>query len=373
MTALSPIPFVDLAAQQRELKAEILACWEEILDGGAFVGGTAVSRFEDAFARACGVDHCVAVSSGTDALRFILLGLGLAAGDEVITVPNTFFATAEAIVQAGGRPVFVDVDPRTWTLDPRRLAGAVTPRTRGIVPVHLYGQPAEMAPILSFARDHGLWVVEDACQAHLAEYNGRRAGGLARAGAFSFYPAKNLGACGEAGAVTTNDPHLAEAVRMLRDHGQSERYRHRLFGYNGRCDALQAAVLSVKLPHLARWNAQRRRIAAGYLERLGPAAGVVCQHTPEWCRPVHHLFVVLVEERDRVASCLQRRGIQTGMHYPVPIHLQEAFGGGTGGRFPVAESCAERLLSLPIYPGLTEAAVERVCGALAEAIDRKEV
>lgn len=371
MPDFPPIPFIDLAAAQRELRGELLACWEQILDRAAFVGGEAVSRFEGAFARACGVGHCVAVSSGTDALRLILIALGTRDGDEVITVSNSFVATAEAIVQAGGRPVFIDVDPRTWTLDPARLADALTPRTRGILPVHLYGQPAEMRPILDFAAAHGLWVVEDACQAHLAEYCGRRAGGLGRAAAFSFYPSKNLGACGEAGAVTTDDPDLAATVRMLRDHGQQTRYRHLMVGFNARCDALQAAALSVKLPRLAGWNAERRGIAAAYRDRLRSLPEVVCQHTPATCMPVYHLFVVLVENRDGVAAHLMRRGIETGCHYPVPIHCQEAFG-GRRGTLPAAEFCADRLLSLPIYPGLSLQDVERVCSALAEAVRERK-
>jgi len=247
---LTEVPFLDLRSQNRALKGEILPLWEEILDSAGFIGGKHVSAFEEEFASACSVTHCVAVNSGTDALRFIFLALDLESGDEIITVPNSFIATTEAITQAGGRIIFADIDPDTYNIDSAKIEEVITPRTRGIVPVHLYGQSVDMDPILSIADKYCLWVVEDACQAHLAEYKGRKAGSMGIAGAFSFYPGKNMGACGEGGAVTTNDENLAAKVRMLRDHGQSRKYRHEMEGYNGRCDALQAAALRVKLKHL---------------------------------------------------------------------------------------------------------------------------
>ncbi|MBW1796072.1 MAG: DegT/DnrJ/EryC1/StrS family aminotransferase [Deltaproteobacteria bacterium] len=262
------VPFLDLKTQNRALKAEILPLWEEILDSAAFIAGKHVSAFEEEFASACSVKHCVAVNSGTDALRFIFLALDLKPGDEVITVPNTFIATTEAITQASGNIVFVDIDPETYNMDPTKIEAAITPKTRGIVPVHLYGQPADMDPILAIAERHGLWVVEDACQAHLAEYRDRKAGSMGIAAAFSFYPGKNMGACGEGGAVTTNDEDLAAKVRMLRDHGQAKKYYHDMEGYNGRCDALQAAALRVKLKHLPAWNEARRKNAKRYFELL---------------------------------------------------------------------------------------------------------
>jgi dTDP-4-amino-4,6-dideoxygalactose transaminase len=364
------VPFLDLKSQHALLKNEILQTWEGILDSAGFIGGRHVEEFEEEFAAACGVRHCASVGSGTDAIRLVLLAMGLKPGDEVITVPNTFIATTEAISQAGGEIVFVDVDPETYNIDPSRVEAAVTPRTKGIVPVHLYGQCADMDPIMEIASRHGLWVVEDAAQAHFAGYKGRRAGSMGVAGAFSFYPGKNLGACGEAGAVTTDDDALAEKVRMLRDHGQARKYYHRMEGYNGRCDALQAAALGVKLKHLQDWNEARRRNAAYYYELLGDVDGVVLPGVLESCLSVFHLFVVLVEERDRVAEALKEKGVATGMHYPIPLHLQEAYAwkGHKRGDFPVAEKCAERLLSLPMYPGLTESQINHVCESLRTVV-----
>ena len=262
------IPFLDLKAQNRALKKEILRFWEEILDTASFIGGKHVNGFEEEFASACSVKHCIAVNSGTDALRFIFLGLGLRPGDEVITVPNTFIATTEAISQAGGNITFVDINPDTYNMDPAKIELAITPRTKGIVPVHLYGQTADMDSILAIAEKHGLWVVEDAAQAHLAEYKGRKTGSMGIAAAFSFYPGKNMGACGEGGAVTTNDSDLAVKIRMLRDHGQTRKYHHKIEGYNGRCDALQVAALRVKLKHLPIWNEARRKKAQSYFKLL---------------------------------------------------------------------------------------------------------
>jgi dTDP-4-amino-4,6-dideoxygalactose transaminase len=364
------VPFLELTKQNASLKHEILKLWEEILETASFVGGPHVKMFEEEFAAACEVEHCVSASSGTDALRLVLLALGLKQGDEVITVPNTFIATTEAITQAGGSVVFVDVDPGTYNIDPERIEAAITPATKGIMPVHLYGQCADMDPIMEIARKHGLWVVEDSCQAHLAEYKGKKAGSMGAAAAFSFYPAKNLGACGEAGAVTTDDPSLAEKVRMLRDHGQARKYYHKFEGYNGRCDALQAAALSVKLRHLPKWNEQRRKNAALYFELLKNADAVVLSKVDSQCLHVFHLFVIQVQERDKVSDALNSKGIGTGLHYPVPLHLQEAYTdmGLTMGTYPIAEEYSEKLLSLPMCPELSDEQIKYVCESLKEIV-----
>ena len=364
------VPFLDLKAQNRALKAEILPLWEEILDSAGFVGGKHLNAFEENFAHACGVKHCVAVNSGTDALRFIFLALGLEPGDEIISVPNTFIATTEAITQAGGKIVFVDIDPDTYNMDSSKLESAITPRTKGIVPVHLYGQPADIDPILSIADKYGLWVVEDACQAHLAEYKGRKAGSMGIAGAFSFYPGKNMGACGEGGAVTTNDENLAAKVRMLRDHGQSRKYHHEMEGYNGRCDALQAAALRIKLKRLPAWNEARRKNAQCYFEFLQDTDGIDLPVIHQNCLPVFHLFVIQVKDRDIIQKALGKMGISAGLHYPIPLHLQKAYEhmGLPIGSFPVAEACAKRLLSLPMFPELTEEQIRMVSNSLKKIV-----
>jgi dTDP-4-amino-4,6-dideoxygalactose transaminase len=360
------VPFLDLKTQNGVLKKEILPLWEEILSSAWFIGGQHVTGLEEEFAQACEVENCVCVNSGTDALRFIFLALGLQPGDEVITVPNTFIATTEAISQAGGEIIFVDIDPATYNMDPSKIESAITSRTRGIVPVHLYGQTADMDPIRAIAEKHGLWVVEDACQAHLAEYKGRKAGSLGIAGAFSFYPGKNMGACGEGGAVTTNDANLAHRVSMLRDHGQAKKYHHDMEGYNGRCDALQAAALRVKLKHLPAWNEARRKNAQKYCEFLEGLGNVILPKVVDGCLPVYHLFVIQVENRDAVAEALKQKGIGTGLHYPIPLHLQKAYAHMKipEGSFPVTETYTERLLSLPMFPELTEAQISYVCQEL---------
>lgn len=362
------VPFLDLKAQNQALKVEILPLWEEILDSAGFIGGKHVNAFEEEFAYACGVKHCVAVNSGTDALRFIFLVLGLEPGDEVITVPNTFIATTEAINQAGGKIIFADVDPDTYNIDPAKIEEVITPRTRGIVPVHLYGQPADMETIFAIAKKYDLWVVEDACQAHLAEYKGQKAGSVGVAGAFSFYPGKNMGACGEGGAVTTNNEYLVAKVRMLRDHGQSKKYHHEMEGYNGRCDALQAAALRVKLKHLPAWNEARRKNAQCYFELLKDIDGIKLPVIHQNCLSVFHLFVIQVEERNIVQKALEKMGISTGLHYPIPLHLQKAYEymGLAVGAFPMAETCAKRLLSLPMYPELSEEQIIYVCDCLGK-------
>jgi dTDP-4-amino-4,6-dideoxygalactose transaminase len=364
------IPFIDLKAQNAVLKPEILPVWEELLESASFIGGEQVTNFEAEFAKACTVKQCVAVNSGTDALRLIFLALGLQAGDEVITVPNTFIATTEAISQTGARIRFVDIDPVTYNMDPSLLDEAVTSKTKAIVPIHLYGQCANMDAIHVIAQKHGLWVVEDACQAHLAEYKGSKAGSLGIAGAFSFYPGKNLGACGEAGCVTTDDEDLAQKIRMLRDHGQRRKYLHEWEGYNGRCDAVQAAVLRIKLKHLDRWNAARRRNASMYDEILADCPEVITPKVSSDCLPVYHLYIIQVEQRDKIAAALNEDGIATGLHYPIPLHLQEAYRGMAlaEGTFPVTERVARRLLSLPMYPELSRNQIEYVCDRLKNAI-----
>ncbi len=389
----APIPFLDLVTPHLELEEELVSVFRGAVRTGGFVGGPAVEAFERGFAGFCDVRHGVGVASGTDALLFALLAAGVKPGDTVVTVPNTFIATTEAIRQAGAQPDFVDVDERTYTMDPVRLlrylesdctrgpnARRMSRRTGGpvtaVVPVHLYGQMADMDPILDVARLYNLVTVEDACQAHGAEYFSKRAnrwckaGSMGQAAAFSFYPGKNLGACGEAGAVTTNDERIARRCQMLRDHGQSRKYFHDIEGYNGRLDAIQAGFLGVKLPRLATWNEQRRARAESYRELLSAAGTPILPHVPRWSRPVHHLYVVRVPNRDRVQAHLAAAGIGTGIHYPVPLHLCQAYQ-GLGfheGDFPVAEQAASEILSLPMFPGLSLDSQRRVAAELLESI-----
>lgn len=339
---------------------------EAVLRSGRFVGGPELEAFEHEFAQRAGSAHCAGVGSGTDALRFAFLALGVGPGDEVITVPQTFIATTEAISQSGGTIRFVDIHPDTHTLDPGLVEAAVTPRTVGIVPVHLYGRPADMDPILTVARRHGLWVVEDAAQAHGARYRDRPVGTLGDAGCFSFYPGKNLGACGEAGAVISGDPRLVERVTALRDHGQHRKYAHRLEGYNGRLDAIQAAILRVKLEHLTAWTEGRRRVARWYGEALRDVEGIETPVEPSYARSVFHLYAVQAADRDGLRQALTDAGIGTGVHYPTPLHLQEAYRrlGCGPGAFPVAEHVAAHTLSLPMFPELTRAQVDQVAGAV---------
>ena len=386
----SNVPFLDLVTPHAELAEELVAVYRSALETAGFIGGPMVEAFEREFAEFAGSGHAVGVGSGTDALRFALIAAGVRPGDIVVTVPNTFIATVAAISQAGARPDFVDVDERTYTMNPVKLQsylakecqaaphgpGVVHRRTgrrvSAIVPVHLYGQMADMDPILDLARRYDLLVIEDACQAHGAEYFSRsaqrwcRAGTMGNAAAFSFYPGKNLGACGEAGAIVTNDDKVARTCRMLRDHGQSSKYFHDIEGYNGRLDAIQAGMLSVKLRHLPQWNEQRRARARSYDRLLGGDGRVSCPHVPEWSRPVHHLYVVRVPDRAGVINELTAAGIGTGIHYPVPVHLAGACKhlGFAAGAFPIAERLSSEILSLPMFPGLTIDDQRRVAGAL---------
>ncbi len=356
------IPFVDLKAQYRAIRGEVGEAFAEVFEEAAFVASPFVARFEEDFAAYCGARHAVAVDSGTSALWVALLGLGIGPGDEVITVPNTFVATIEAIRLTGARPVFVDVDATTYNLDHRLLGSALTARTRAILPVHLFGQTCDMEPILDLARGRGIAVIEDASQAHGAEYKGRRAGSLGRAGCFSFYPAKNLGAYGEAGAVVTDDDELAARIRLLRDHGAQKKYHHITFGWNARMDGLQGAALRVKLRHLEAWNEARRRHARHYGELLEDATDVVRPVEAPYGRHVYHIYAVRIPHRDEVKRDLESQGICCGLHYPIPLHLQAGCGdlGYREGNFPVVEECARTFLSLPLYPELTREQVARV-------------
>lgn len=385
------VPFLDLKVQYRQIEAELKPVLEEIMANGAFIGGPQVSAFEEEFAAFCGGGHCVGLNSGTDALRFALMAAGVGPGDEVITVPHTFIATTEAISQAGATPVFVDVDPQTGCMDPARLrefvehSCAIDASTRqlvnrstnrsvkAVIPVHLYGQPADMDPILETAGKHNLAVVEDACQAHGARYKGRPAGSMGLAGCFSFYPGKNLGAFGDAGAVVTRDEALAKTMRMLREHGQSQKYYHDMEGYTGRLDAIQAAVLRLKLKRLTDWNRARRENAKRYDRLLAGVPGVAVVREAPSSESVYHLYVILVDDRDGLQKHLTRKGVGTGLHYPLPLHLQKAYArmGFKKGDFPVSERTADRLLSLPMFAELTSDQIEYVAECIREYVEAK--
>lgn len=372
------IPFLDLVTPHVELEQELTAVFQKTLRTAGFIGGPMLEEFEKAFAEFCDAKYAVGVNSGTDALRFALMACGVQAGDVVVTVPNTFIATTEAISQAGALPEFVDIDEQTYNMDPVKLkgylenqcsvdaSGKLTSRRSGrpvtaVVPVHLYGQTADMDPIMDLAEQYGLIVIEDACQAHGAEYYSRKqgrwmkAGSIGRAAAFSFYPGKNLGACGEAGAVTVNDATVAAKIKMIRDHGQAKKYYHDMEGYNGRLDSLQAGILHVKLGHLAKWNFQRRDHAAEYRRLLTAAnCGVNAPYEPTWSKPVYHLYVVRVTDREGMMEHLRQAGIGTGIHYPIPLHLQKAYASMNykAGDFPITEMVTPEILSLPMFPQL---------------------
>lgn len=389
------IPFLDLVSVHRQLQDELVDVLKTALKSAGFIGGPMVQGFEEEFARFCEARFCVGLGSGTDALRFALIAADVKSGDIVITVPNTFIATTEAISQAGARPDFVDVDSKTYTMDPDQLREYLerkcrwNPKTRqvshnatgrpitAIVPVHLYGQMADMDPILELATQYNLKVVEDACQAQGAEYFSQKenrwckAGSMGHAAAFSFYPGKNLGACGEAGAMTTNDEQLTHTCRLLRDHGQSKKYFHDIEGYNGRLDAIQAGFLQVKLKHLATWNEQRRQAAERYAKLFAGAEGLVTlPHQPSWARSVYHLYVVQVDDRARLQQNLNDVGIGTGIHYPVALHLTKAYKelGFRVGDFPVTERSVGHILSLPMFPGLTTIQQDRVVSEVLRAL-----
>ena len=381
MSGKDAIPFLDLATPHIELEQELTDIFKRALRNASFVGGPMVEQFEHAFAEFCGAKYCVGVGSGTDALRFALTAAGVKPGDVAITVPHTFIATTEAISQAGAEPRFVDIDERTYNMDPAKLReyleksctvddrlGVVIDNKSGkpvtaIIPVHLYGQTADMDPILELAERYKLIVIEDACQAHGAQYYSKKenrwriAGSMGRAAAFSFYPGKNLGACGEAGAVTTNDEALAQKTRMLRDHGQSKKYFHEIEGYNGRLDSIQAGILTVKLRHLDEWNQNRREAALRYHELLSSVEGVIRPYCPDWARAVFHLYVIRVRHPEDLQKHLAEAKIGTGIHYPVPLHLQRAYEnlGYVRGDFPITEKIAAEIVSLPMFPQLTAA------------------
>jgi dTDP-4-amino-4,6-dideoxygalactose transaminase len=385
-----PIPFLDLVSPHRELEEELVSASRQVIRSASFIGGSELANFEREFAEYCGAKYCIGVGSGTDAVRFALQAAGVKDGDAVVTVSHTFIATVEGISQAGAATEFVDIDERTCNMSVQALEayleGCRTDESTGrplgrrsgkpiraIVPVHLYGQVADVDAISDLARRYGLLVVEDACQAHGAEYRGRRAGSLGKAAAFSFYPGKNLGACGEAGAVTTDDEEVATFIRMIRDHGQSRKYYHALEGYNGRLDAMQAAFLRIKLRHVDGWTAQRRIAATRYNELLAPLAAtgaIVLPYEPEWSQAVYHLYVIRTPDRDALAKALNEKGIQTGFHYPVPLHMQACYRdwGYGNGSLPVTERVASEVISLPMFPGLTDAQQERVAAELAEFV-----
>lgn len=364
-----PVPLLDLKIQFRRIEAEMDVALRRVTEDGAFVLGPAVETFEREFACYCGVKHCVALNSGTSALHLALLCLNVGPNDEVITVPMTFGATVWSISYVGARPIFVDIDPSRRTMDPDRLAAAITKRTKAILPVHLYGMPADMDSICGIARQYGIPVVEDAAQAHGARYRGERVGGLGQMGCFSFYPSKNLGAYGEGGALVTNDDDVAARARRLRDQGQSGRYLYDEVGYNYRMDGFQGAVLTVKLKHLDDWNAARTRHAERYHQLLAESS-LTLPAAPSDSQSAWHLYVVEISKRDAIRTRLAELGIQTGVHYPVPLHLQKACSrlGLSKGMFPVSEQLAERCVSLPMYPDLTDAQVADVSQSLRKAL-----
>jgi dTDP-4-amino-4,6-dideoxygalactose transaminase len=380
------IPFLDLKAQYESIREEIQSSLTEVLESTAFAGGPFVSQFEKEFAGFCQCHHAMGLGSGTDALWLTLLALGIGPGDEVITVPNTFIATAEAISFTGATPVFVDVDENTYNMDPGKLiqfleqncsravasGQLVNQKTnnvvRAVIPVHLFGQMADMDSIIEIAKANNLRVIEDACQAHGAEYKSKRAGSVGDAGCFSFYPGKNLGAYGEAGAVVTNDSDLAGRIKVLRDHGQPTKYHHSHIGWNARMDGFQGAVLSVKLKHLEAWNEARRKSAQRYNELLDGCDGIVLPRQADDAKHVYHVYSIRVKGRDSLMSVLTEKGIQYGIHYPMPIHLQGAYSplGYGEGDFPVSEKLAKEIISLPMYPELSDRDLETVTDAIRE-------
>ena len=361
------VPYFDLTAQYRDLREEIRAAIDRVCGKAAFILGEEVEQFEHAFAEYCGVKHCVGLNSGTSALHLALLAAGVGPGDEVITSANTFIATVEAISYVGATTVFADIDPATANIDPAQIEQAITKRTRAIIPVHLYGRPANLGAITKIAADHGLLLIEDACQAHGASYCGKRVGGFGHSAAFSFYPGKNLGAYGEGGALTTNDDEVAKLARALRSHGETTRYLHKYIGYNYRMDGIQAAVLNVKLRHLDDWTSKRQRFSALYRQTLADARVILPEDSPE-AECVYHLFVAYVAGRDEVRTNLEKRGVQTAVHYPRPVHLQQAFAefGYKEGSLPHTERACQTVMSMPLYPEITVEQVKYAASCLAE-------
>lgn len=361
------IPLVDLKAQYRTIKSEIDEAIQRILDNTSFIMGEEVKLFEDDFAQFCNATYAMGVSSGTDALFLALKAIGLQPGDEVITAPNSFIATTEAISAAGGQIRFVDIELRTYNLDTTKIEAAITDKTRVILPVHLFGQPADMDPILDLARKYDLRVIEDAAQAHGAEYKGRKVGTLGDLACFSFYPGKNLGAYGDAGAVVTANPDLAEKIKMLRNHGRTKKYEHDFEGFNCRLDALQAAVLRVKLKHLESWNSARRK-HAGLYKRLLENSDIKLPYELDFNKHVYHIFALRVDKRDAAVDRLKSKGIGAGIHYPIPLHLQPAYRhlGYQKGNFPATEQCSSEFISLPMYPELTGEQIEHVSSTIRE-------
>ena len=400
MTSTTKVPFLDLVTPHQELKAELMQVVEKALGNAGFIGGPMVEDFERDFAKFCAAKYCVGVNSGTDALRFAFMAAGVRANDIIITVPHTFIATTEAISQVGARIAFVDIDEQTYTMDPDKLreyleqrcevdgkTGGLVERASkhrvvGIVPVHLYGQTADMDPIMELAAKYQLFVIEDACQAHGAEYFSkkenawRRAGSMGLAAAFSFYPGKNLGACGEAGAITTDDEAMAKRMKMIRDHGQAKKYYHDIEGYNGRLDSIQAGWLSVKLPHLSKWNESRRKLALRYHESFAQLKEfmVIPEEAP-WSKGVYHLYVVRVQEREALQAHLAEAGIGTGIHYPIPLHQQKAYAylGYNTGDFPVTERVSREIVSLPMFPQLAASQQDQVLSAVKEFLATRMV
>lgn len=349
------VPLVDLKRQYTSLEKDILDSMGEVLRSSSFILGPAVEKFENEFAHYCGAEHTVGVASGTDALLLTLKALDIGDGDEVLTVPNTFMATVDAIVRAGARPVFVEIDKDTYTIDVNQIEAKITKKTKVLLPVHLYGQPADMDKVLEIAKHYSLFVIEDACQAHGARYKNRRVGSLGDAGCFSFFPSKNLGAYGDGGAVVTNNQELAEKIKMLRNYGQKRKYFHEFVGYNSRLDSIQAAILSIKLKHLDRWNNLRKQHADAYRELLAGTREIVLPVEAPDRTHVYHLFVIRTPRRNALLEHLVSKGINCGIHYPVPIHLQHAYRllGYHKGNFPATEQYADEILSLPMFPELT--------------------
>lgn len=362
------VPFLDLKLQHSQLTDQLNEAIQRVMSRSRFILGEEVETFEHEFAAYCGVKHCVGVGSGTDALNLALEACGVGPEDEVITVSHSFIGTAIAIWRTKARTVFVDIDPATYTMDPEHVARAITPRTKAILPVHLYGQCSDMDPLLDLARKHDLWVIEDACQAHGAIYKGRLAGSMGHLGCFSFYPSKNLGACGDGGAITTNDGDLAKRLRLLRNYGQTSKYRHEQIGYNSRLDELQAAVLNIKLRYLDEWNQARTRFADQYDEMLN-GSNVTLPQVADWGRSVFHLYVIRTTRRDELQQHLHRKGVETLIHYPIPIHLQLP---SINMKYPantlmITERCAAELLSLPMYPEISHEQIAYVCQTIRDS------